>query len=171
MTREACHLHRLLTFLDPLLGRTPLIVEAHDCPARCLQVGHDESHSREQLPGMELNLRHYSSCGLPTGGLIEKALVPHDGFVTGPPHRARQQFLDVSLQTQRWPEAGSHTLPLALPVPRRSPAWRRQHRHETPPPCPVPVGARSPAEAFHPSPRRYVRCRVAASLPDSLPPR
>src|SRR2546427_10911977 len=32
-------------------------------------------------------------------GLVEKALVPHDGFVTGLPHRARQQFLDVSLQT------------------------------------------------------------------------
>src|ERR1017187_9613361 len=32
-------------------------------------------------------------------GLMEKAIVPHDGFVTGPPHRARQQFIDVSLQT------------------------------------------------------------------------
>jgi hypothetical protein len=34
---------------------------------------------------MELHLRHYSSCGLPTGGLAEKALVPHDWFVTGGP--------------------------------------------------------------------------------------
>src|ERR1700730_9820515 len=45
---------------------------------------------------MELHLRHHPSCRLPTGCLIEKALVPHDGFVTGPPHRARQQFLDVA---------------------------------------------------------------------------
>src|SRR5580704_4428943 len=99
MAREPRHLHRLLPLLDPLLRRAPLVVEPHHCPTWRLQVGHDEPHSREQLPGMELNLRHYSSCGLPTGGLIEKALVPHDGLVTGPPHRARQQFLDVSLQT------------------------------------------------------------------------
>jgi hypothetical protein len=35
------------------------------------------------------------SCGLPTGGLVEKAFVPHDGIVTGLPHRARQQFFNV----------------------------------------------------------------------------
>lgn len=99
MAREPRHLYRLLPLLDPLLRRAPLVVEPHHCPTRCLQVSHDEPHSREQLPGMELNLRPYSSCGLPTGGLIEKALVPHDGLVTGPSHRARQQFLDVSLQT------------------------------------------------------------------------
>ncbi len=32
---------------------------------------------------MVLQLRHYSSCCLSTGGLVEKALVPHDGFVMG----------------------------------------------------------------------------------------
>jgi hypothetical protein len=52
----------------------------------------------KQLPGMELHLRHHSSCRLPTGCLIEKAFVPHDGFVARLPHRARQQFLDVALQ-------------------------------------------------------------------------
>src|ERR1700730_18537154 len=34
---------------------------------------------------MELHLRHHPSCRLPTGCRIEKALVPHDGFMTGPP--------------------------------------------------------------------------------------
>jgi hypothetical protein len=31
--------------------------------------------------------------------LVEKALVPHDGFVTGPPRWTRQEFRDVALQT------------------------------------------------------------------------
>src|ERR1039458_1927718 len=95
MAREPRHLYLLLSLLDPLLRRPALIVEAYYRPARGLQVGHDEAQS-EQLPGMELHLCHHSSCGLPTGGLVEKALVPHDGFVTGPPHRARQQFFNIA---------------------------------------------------------------------------
>lgn len=98
MARETRHLHRLLTLLNPLLRHTPFVVETHYRSARCLQVGHDEPHSREQLYGMELYLCHDSSCGLPTGDLIEKALVPQDGLVAGPPRRARQQFLDVPQQ-------------------------------------------------------------------------
>jgi hypothetical protein len=47
---------------------------------------------------MKLHLRYDSSCCLPTGSLIEKALVPRDGFVAGPTHRARQQFLNVPQQ-------------------------------------------------------------------------
>src|SRR6266851_3289600 len=98
MTREACHLHRLLTFLDPLLRRPSLVVEPHHRPVGCLQVGHDEPQSREQLSRMKLYFRDHPSRRLPTGRLIEKAFVPHDGFVTGPSYRARQYFLDVSQQ-------------------------------------------------------------------------
>ena len=42
-------------------------------------------HLPRQLPGMMFDLRHYSPCRRPTGGLVEKALVPHDRFVTGTP--------------------------------------------------------------------------------------
>src|ERR1039458_7455211 len=52
MARETRHLHRLLPLLDPLLRRPALVVKPHHCPARGLQVGHDEPHSREQLSGM-----------------------------------------------------------------------------------------------------------------------
>src|SRR5262249_49086065 len=44
------HLHRLLTFFDPLLGRASLIVEPHHVAAVCLQVGCDASDPQEQLP-------------------------------------------------------------------------------------------------------------------------
>src|SRR5450756_1555905 len=98
MAREPRHLDRLLSLLDPLLRRPPLVIEPHHRPARRLHGGHDETQPRGQLPSMVLHLRHYSACGLPTGGLVEKALVPHDGFVTRPPHRAREQFLDVPQQ-------------------------------------------------------------------------
>src|ERR1017187_3448424 len=49
-------------------------IEPHHRPTWRLQVGDDEPQAREQLPGMVLHLRHYSSCGLPTGGLAEKPL-------------------------------------------------------------------------------------------------
>ena len=38
----------------PLLCRTPLVVKAHYRPALGFQVGHDKSHSGEQLPKVEL---------------------------------------------------------------------------------------------------------------------
>src|SRR5271170_456193 len=66
MTRKAAHLYRLLAFLDPLLCCPALVVEAHYRPARRLQVSHDEPHSGEQLPEVELHFRHDSSCCLPT---------------------------------------------------------------------------------------------------------
>jgi len=69
-----------------------LVVEAYHRPARRLQIGRDEPDAREQLRGMMLNLRHYSPRRRPTGGLVEKALVPHDRFVTGTLHRTRHHL-------------------------------------------------------------------------------
>src|ERR1035438_4363163 len=98
MTTQPRHLHRLLSLFDPLLCRPALVVKAHYRPARGLQVSHDEPHSWEQLPGMELHLRHDSSCRIPTCRLVEKALVPHDRFMAGPSHRTSEQLRDISLQ-------------------------------------------------------------------------
>ena len=39
MAREPGHLHRLLAFLDPLLRRAPIVVDAHHRSARRLQIG------------------------------------------------------------------------------------------------------------------------------------
>src|SRR5271169_1966056 len=67
--------------IDPLLRRTPLVVKPHHRPARRLQVGHDESDSWEQLPAVELHLRHHTPRRLPARGLVEKTLVPHHRLV------------------------------------------------------------------------------------------
>jgi hypothetical protein len=47
MTREPGPMRRLLSFLDPLLRRAPLIVETNYCPARQTQIRDDEADSRE----------------------------------------------------------------------------------------------------------------------------
>src|ERR1019366_10691612 len=97
MTTQSRHLHRLLSLFDPLLCRPALVVETHHTPAGCLQVGDDESDSREQLPEVELHLRHYATCCLPARGLVEEALVPDHGFVARSSYRPRQQLCDVAL--------------------------------------------------------------------------
>ncbi len=76
MARQAGPMRRLLAFLDPLLGRAPFIVEAHDRPARQAQICDDEADSREQFPEAELHLRHHPSRRFPTDRLVEKAFVP-----------------------------------------------------------------------------------------------
>src|SRR5882762_2245886 len=88
----------LLAFLDPLLGCAPLIIEAHYRPAWQAQVRDDKADSREQFPEVELHLRYYSPRHLPTGRLVEKALVPDHGLVARSSHRARQQLRNVPLQ-------------------------------------------------------------------------
>jgi len=144
MTRKPRHLHRLLAFLDPPLRRPSLVVEAHYRPARCLQVGHDEPHSWEQLPEVELHLRHHPSRCLPPRRLVEKALVPHDGLVARPSQQARQQLRDIPFQAVvgRNPNGTSRPAP---PGPRRSPAWQRRRQRETPPPGPASAAVRSRA--------------------------
>src|SRR5271166_1413667 len=98
MAGEPRHFHSLLPLFDPLLSRTPLVVKPHYRPARRLQVGHDESHSGEQLSEVELHLRHHTSRCLPACGLVEKALVPDHGLVAWPSYGPRQRLRDVALK-------------------------------------------------------------------------
>src|ERR1039457_3950788 len=98
MTTQPRHLHRLLPLFDPLLGRAPLVVKTDHGPAGRLQVGHDEAYSREQLSEVELHFRHYPTCCLPTGRLIQKALVPDHGLVARSSYGPRQQLRNVALQ-------------------------------------------------------------------------
>jgi hypothetical protein len=57
MARKPRHLHRLLTFFDPLLGRAGFVVEAHHRAAGRREVDHDKAHAGEQ-----------SRCALPAPG-------------------------------------------------------------------------------------------------------
>src|SRR6266568_3646674 len=91
-------MRRLLALLDPLFGGSPLITETHYRPARQAQVRHDKTNSWKQLSAVELHLHHNSSCGLPTGRLVEKTLVPDHWLVARPPHGPRQQLRNVPLQ-------------------------------------------------------------------------
>src|SRR6266849_4271274 len=91
-------MRRLLAFLDPLLGRAPLIVEPHYRPAGQAQIRDDKADSREQFPEVELLLRHHPPRPLPTGRLVEKALVPDHWLVARSPHAPRQQLRNVPLQ-------------------------------------------------------------------------
>src|SRR4029077_14320285 len=98
MTREPGPMRRPLAFLDPLLGCAPLVVEPHYRPARQAQIRDDEADSREQLPEVELHLRHHPSRRFPTSRLVEKALVPDHALVAWSPHGSRQQLRNVPLQ-------------------------------------------------------------------------
>src|ERR1039457_2779515 len=102
MTTQSRHLHRLLSLFDPLLCRPALVVEAHHAPARCLQVGHDESDSGEQLPEVELHFRHHTPRRLPARGLVEEALAPHHWLVAPASPPARPQIPGVAPPTFVW---------------------------------------------------------------------
>ena len=62
-------MRRLLAFLDPLLGRAPLIIEAHDRTAGQAQIRDDEADSRKQFPEVKLHFattrRHKRAVGTP----------------------------------------------------------------------------------------------------------
>ena len=73
MGRRASHLHRMLALLDSLFAGAALVIEADHRPTVRLQVGDDEPHAGEQLPGVKFDLRYNSPRLLPTLGLVEKA--------------------------------------------------------------------------------------------------
>src|SRR2546426_4974814 len=91
-------MRRLLAFFDPLLGRAPLVIETHYRPAGQAQVCDDKADSRKQFPEVELHLRYYSPRHLPTGRLVEKALVPDHWLVARSADGTRQQLRNVPLQ-------------------------------------------------------------------------
>src|ERR1700693_5492495 len=91
-------MRRLLAFLDPWLGCSPLIIETHYRPVGQAQIRDGEADSRKQLSDVELHLRYYPPRRFPTGRLIEKALVPDHWLVARPPHGPHQQLRNVPLQ-------------------------------------------------------------------------
>src|ERR1039458_2902558 len=91
-------MRRLLAFLDPLLGRAPLIIEAHYRPAGQAQVRDDKAHSRKQLALMVLDLGDDPSRLRPAPRLVREALVAHQWLAAGPSRGPEQDLGNLPLQ-------------------------------------------------------------------------
>ena len=88
----------LFPFLDPLLRRPALVVEADDGPVRPGQGGDDEAHPGEELPEVMLDLGDHPSRPVPGGGLILNAAVADQRGVAGSAAWPGEQVLDGPLQ-------------------------------------------------------------------------
>ncbi len=128
MATQAGPLHRILSFFYPLLRRTAAVVELHHAPRWPSKVGHDESHAREQLALMMLDLRHYPAGLIPTAGLVEEVVVPDDRLVGWPAHRPSQQRLDLTPQHLVGGESDRVAGSVPLPGIRTISGGRRWHR-------------------------------------------
>ena len=89
---------RGLAFLDPLLRRPALVVEAHNGPIRAGQRGDDEPHPREEFAEMMLNLRDHAARAGPGSGLVLEAAVADERRVTRSAAGPGEQVLDLPLQ-------------------------------------------------------------------------
>ena len=98
--RRIGHLHCLLSFFDPLLRCPPFVVKPYHSSTRKRQVRHHEPDSRVQLSQMMLYLHHHPSGRLPSGCLVQKTLVFHQGLFAGPSHWARHhRWSDLRVQS------------------------------------------------------------------------
>jgi dipeptidyl aminopeptidase/acylaminoacyl peptidase len=88
----------LFAFLDPLLGRPTLVVEADDGATRERHVRHDEPERGEQPAGIVLDVRNDSARRRPTVRLVPEALVPNQGLATRTSARAKEDVLDRQFQ-------------------------------------------------------------------------
>jgi len=82
---QPLHLHRLLTFRDPLLRGAAVALEAHYRTAGQRQVGHDEVHAREQLPQVMLHLRYHPASVFQLAAWYRNPLYSAIGFWLGLP--------------------------------------------------------------------------------------
>ncbi len=85
-----------LAFLDPLLGRPALVVEADDGAIRAGQGGDDEAHPRKEFPEVMLDLGDHLSRSVPGGGLILEAAVSDQWGIAGSAAGPSEQVLYTS---------------------------------------------------------------------------
>ncbi len=95
---EAGPVGSLFPFLDPLLRRPALVVEADDGPVRPGQGGDDEAHAGKELPKVMLDFGDDSPRPVPGGSLILEAAVADQRGVAGSAAWSGQQVLDGPLQ-------------------------------------------------------------------------
>src|SRR6516164_418279 len=89
---------RALAFLDPLLRRATLVVEADDALGGPRQVGHDKADTRVKLGGVPFDLGYDTAGLLPALRLIAEAGEVAPYLVRRSPGRALQQAGDPFLQ-------------------------------------------------------------------------
>ena len=75
--RELRPLHRVLALFDPLLGRAATVVELDHALGPQGEIGDDESHTREQLAPMPLDLGHHAPQLLPRFRLVLEAVIKY----------------------------------------------------------------------------------------------
>ncbi len=105
-----------LAFLDPLLGRPTLVVEAHGGPVRPAQGGDDEAHPRKEFPEVMLDLGDHAPRPVPGRGPILKAPVAHQRGVARSAAWSGEKVLDGPLQDSVGREADGI---------RRTPSFQR----------------------------------------------
>ena len=110
---EAGPVGGFLAFLDPLLGRPALVVEADDRSVRPCERGDDEAHPREEFPEVMLDLGDHASRSASGGGLIPEAAVSNKRGAAGPTTGADEKVLDGNLQhlVGREPDGVRHASP------------------------------------------------------------
>ena len=89
---------RAFAFLDPLLRRATLVVEADDALGGPRQVGHDKADTRVKLGGVPFDLGYDTAGLLPALRLIAEAGEVAPYLVRRSPGRALQQVSDLVLQ-------------------------------------------------------------------------
>src|SRR6266851_3543298 len=98
MTGEARPMGGRFPFLDPLLRRPALVIEADDGPVRPGQGGDDKTHPRKQLAEVMLDLGDHPPWPIPGGRLILEASIPHQRGVAGSAAGPDEQIFDSPLQ-------------------------------------------------------------------------
>ena len=76
MARQTRPLYRILAFLDPLLCRSPLVIEADDAFGRTREVCRDEANPGKQLAFVPFNLGNPPPGAVPPLGLVGKVGIP-----------------------------------------------------------------------------------------------
>jgi len=89
---------RGVTFLDPLLRRPTLVVEANDSPVPSSQAGDDEPHPREEFPEVMLDFGDHASRPVPRRRLILETPIADQRRVARSAARPGEQILDAPLQ-------------------------------------------------------------------------
>jgi len=87
-----------LAFLDVLLGRATLIVEAEDLLGLQGQVGDEKANAGEQFAGVPLHLGHYPARPVPGARLIFKLIIEPPHMVWRLADRALEQVCNSLLQ-------------------------------------------------------------------------
>jgi hypothetical protein len=102
-----------LAFLDALLRRPALVVEANDGPVRPGQRGDDEPDPGEQLAEVMLDLGDDAARAVSESSLVLEVAVADQGRATRSAARPSQRILDLPLQhvIGRQPDRVAHSSP------------------------------------------------------------